>query len=418
MSDASVVFFIKVAGASLTLLLSILLSRLLGAENVGIYFLSLSIVNTAIIVSMVGLSNAIIKYSAQSYAKGDWKSLGGLYKNSVVIVTLTAIISTLLIVVYAPWISSYIFHKHELCTPLRLMGLSILPINLVTIYVSLFKGIQKFAYATIAESLILSMIMVMIILLFSSKNMANVNVVGMSYLIAAIVNLAFGIGVWHFFTTGQRSSNGHFAKKKLIQTSLPLYCVALMNMVMGMSDTIMLGLWKDSHVVGIYGVTLQITAVSSMFLVVANTVVAPKFSILFKNEEHDSLSQLVRSSTFLMSLIAALFLVLFISFSDLILSLFGKEFVAGKIILIILAIGQFIALSTGPVAALLMMTGHEKFHRNTTIFSTILNIILNFLLIPAYDGAGAAFATAFSLSLKNILAVLHVQNKLKIHLFI
>ncbi|HOO47262.1 MAG TPA: polysaccharide biosynthesis C-terminal domain-containing protein, partial [Deltaproteobacteria bacterium] len=86
-------------------------------------------------------------------------------------------------------------------------------------------------------------------------------------------------------------------------------------------------------------------------------------------------------------------------------------------VLIILALGQFVVLATGPVAALLMMTGYEKFHRNTTALSAALNVVLNFTLIPRYGGEGAAFATAVSLSVKNVLAVLHVRKRLNIPLF-
>ena len=414
MSGASVVFFIKVFGAFLSLLLNILLSRFLGAENVGIYFLSLTVVNIVIVVSMVGLSNAIIKYSALTYIKSDWEGLLGLHKNSIVIITFTATISTLLILFFAPWISSNIFHKPELCIPIRWMSLAVLPINLVTIYISLLKGAQKFAFATILESLIVSSGMIILLLIF--KNQLNISVAGMCYVVAAFVNLVFGITIWRIVTTDRVGTRKYFNYKKLLQTCLPLYGVAIMNMIMSMSDTVMLGIWQENHVVGIYGVALRITAVSSMFLVVVNTIVAPKFSILFENGEHDSLSQLVRNSTFLMVLVATLFLVLFISIPDFILSLFGEEFVVGKMILIILAVGQFVVLSTGPVAALLMMTGHERFHRNTTTLSAALNIMLNFLLIPVYGGAGAAFATAFSLSIKNVLAVMHVRKQLGIRL--
>ena len=416
LSGASVVFFIKFFGAILAVLSNILLSRFLGAENVGIYFLSLTVVNIAIVISMFGLSNAIIKYSAQSYAKRDWESLLGLHRNSAAIITFTATISTLLIILLAPWFASSFFHKPELSAPLRWMALIVLPTNFIGIYICIFKGMQNIVPATIAESLVVSLLMIVLLLIF--KDIINVSTAAMCLVAATVTNLFFGVIIWRMIISDQKRSRKYFDIKKLLQTSLPLYAVALMNMVMSMSDIVMLGLWQDSHVIGIYGVALRIAAVSSMCLVVVNTIVAPKFSILYEKGDYDALSQIARASTFLMVIIAALFLILFISIPGIVLSLFGEEFVAGKTILIILAIGQFVVLSTGPVAALLMMTGHEKFHRNTTIYCAVLNIVLNFMLIPAYGGVGAAFATAFSLSLKNILAVLHVRKQLNIRLLI
>lgn len=415
-SGAGVVFFIKVIGAILTFISNILLSRFLGAENVGIYFLSQTVVGIAAIISMFGLSNAIIKYSAQSYSKRDWESLLGLHGNAATIITFTATISTLLIVWLSPWIATSIFNKPEMGSPLRWIVLILLPANFVGIYVCFFKGMQKIVPATIAESLLASLLMIILLLMF--KDFLNVSTAAMCLVAATTANLLFGMTIWRILTSGQKRYRKFFDFKKLLKTSFPLYTVALMNMVMSMSDMVMLGIWKDSHVIGIYGVALRITAVSSMCLVVVNTIVAPKFSILHEDGNHDALSQITRASTFLMVVIAAFFLILFISIPGHVLRLFGEEFIAGKMVLIILALGQFVVLSTGPVAALLMMTGHEKFHRNTTIFSALLNIALNFFLIPYYGSVGAAFATGFSLSLKNILAVLHVKKQLNIRLLI
>lgn len=393
------------------------MSRYLGAEKVGIYYLALTVTNIAIVVSMVGLNNSLVKYSAQSFANHDWKTLVEIHNGSIAIVAITSFIAMLLIIVLAPWLAGNIFHKQALCNPLRYVAITIIPINLVAIYVSIFKGLKKIISATVAESLYTSLFMILLLIAF--REILSVSIVGMLLLAATGTNLIIARAVWHKTASSQGVNKKRIAvNKKLLQTSWPLYAVALMNMVMSMSDVVMLGLWKDSHVIGIYGVAVRITSVSSMFLVIVNTIVAPRFSILYDRGDHESLSNIARFSTLFMVVIAAFFLILFISIPDFILYLFGEEFVSGKNIVIILAVGQFVVLSTGPVAALLMMTGNEIFHRNTTIFSAALNIALNYMLIPVYGGVGAAFATAFSLSLKNILAVMHVRKRLRIRVLI
>ena len=57
------------------------------------------------------------------------------------------------------------------------------------------------------------------------------------------------------------------------------------------------------------------------------------------------------------------------------------------------------------------MTGLEKVLRNIIIVSGILNIVLNIVLIPYYGILGASIASAFSLILWNIWALLYIYNK-------
>ena len=415
LSGLSIVFFVKILGAFFVLILHILLSRFLGSEKVGIYFLSLTVVNIAIIASAFGLGNAIVKFSAQSYVKNDWQSLFGLQRNAISIVISTSTFLTLLTVIFSPWIAIHIFHKPALIDPLRWMALCVLPVNLVGIYSSIFKGVQKFSISTIIENLIVPILIIILLLFF--KNEISVSLVCIFYSSATILNSIFAFFLWKQFSNKQKDNREHFKYKTLLNTSLPMYVVALMNMLMGMSDTIMLGIFKDSHTVGVYNVALRISTLSSMILVVVNTVIAPRFSILFFKNEKLALERIARNTTIFMTIIAAILLITFISIPGFILTIFGKDFIDGKIVFIILSFGQFVVLSTGPVAALLMMTGNEKYHRNTVVISAFVNILSNFILIPIYAGVGAAIATSFSLILKNILAVFYVERKLGILLF-
>jgi O-antigen/teichoic acid export membrane protein len=314
----------------------------------------------------------------------------------------------------APLVATHIFHKPDLSAPLRWMSIAILPMNLLTVHVSLLKGTQKFAGATLIESVGVNVVIISLLFVFHKQMTSTIACICFS--VSTILASYVGLLVWRKRFPNLKNIKGNFDHRVFIQTSLPLFGVALMNLVMSMSDTIMIGLWHNSYLVGIYGVALRIASVSSMFLVVANTILAPKFSVMFHNEDHIGLSRLAREATILMAFLAAIFLTMFVVFPTFFLGLFGDEFIFGKKILVILAVGQFVVLSTGPVAALLMMTGHEKFHRNTTALSAAMNIILNIVLIPSHGAEGAAFSTAFALALKNILAVMHVRKKMNISL--
>ncbi len=407
------VFGLKVVGLLSMFAISIVLARVLGAKGVGDFYLAQSIVNIAIVIAMLGLGNSLIKRSAHSYFQEDWEQLQSLKKNAIRVVALSTGFVTLLILFFSTALAEGAFNNPELGTLLKWWCLTMLPLNIITVFVSLYKGMQKTAVATSLENVGIPVIVLFLILL----NAASLTLIGVVkfYVFASFMVLLLALMHWNKLSPGShRASQPCISKRELVHSSLPLYGVSLTNLIISVTDTIMLGFWETSEVIGQYGVALRIASISSIILIVTNTVVASKFAIFHKKGDLEGLSRMAQGTTAILASIAFLFLALLVFFNDLALGLFGGDFLAADSILLVLAIGQFFVLSTGPVAVLLMMTGHEKFHQYTTIASAALNIILNVVLIPSYGGVGAAIATAVSLALKNIVAISYVNLGLKI----
>ncbi|TWX72950.1 oligosaccharide flippase family protein [Colwellia sp. C1TZA3] len=403
------VFVFKISGAIATMYLYIMLSQSLGAAAIGQFYLAQSLITFATLVGLLGLGNAVIKYSSWLYEKNDFTLLNTLRRKALGITFICSLISTFLIYFLASNISVYFFKNPNLTVIIQWMSISIIPFNIIAVFVSLFKGVQKPIYATIFESLMLPTILLVFIFIF--KSIVTVEFVAMLYSAAIILSCICIIIVWNRTLPKSKKQNNELDDIKILSTSLPLFWVAIMTFIMGFCDIIMLGIWHDDFVVGIYATVVKVASVSTMFLVIANTLVSPKIAVFYKSGNWQSLRLLIKYSTYLMTLIALVFLLLFGFYGAFILSFFGGEFLKGATSLMIYSIGQFFVLATGPVAVVLMMTGKEKFHRNTVFLSLLLNISLNYMLIPKYGAVGAAMATSISLAIKNIIAAFYV-NKL------
>ena len=180
----------------------------------------------------------------------------------------------------------------------------------------------------------------------------------------------------------------------------------------------MLGVWTEPETVGVYGVAVRIAALTIFILVAVNSVIAPRFASFHANGNSQALEQLAQRSAAWM-LIAVSPVVLFILlFPDLILQLFGNEFVGGSWVLRILAIGQLVNVAVGSVGLLLMMTGNERVVRNNTVFAVTVNLIGNFCLVPILGALGAALSTAFALIVQNLVLYWKVKKILDINTLI
>lgn len=407
------VFALKAFGLVLMFIISIMLARLLGSKSIGNLYLAQSIINIAIVIGMFGLGNLVIKLSAQNYTESNWHHLENLQKSVNLIIVVFASIITFFILVSSDFLGSIFYKNQEVIPILKWLCLTIMPINILTVFISIHKGIQKTAIAIIIESIGIPLIVLCLILL-NLEGLTLIKTVKF-YVLASLVVLFVTTLHWKTLQFRRKSEiKKAISKKELITSSLPMYGITLTNLVISVTDIIMLGFWESSEIVGQYGVALRISSISSIVLIVINTVVASKFAIFHKNSDIESLSELAKNSTKIMIVIATVFLSILLFSGDFLLGIFGEEFVLAKNILVILAIGQFVVLSTGPVAMLLMMTGHEKFHQYTTIFSALINIILNLILIPIYGGLGAAIATMISLVFKNVVAISYINLYLNI----
>ena len=94
-----------------------------------------------------------------------------------------------------------------------------------------------------------------------------------------------------------------------------------------------------------------------------------------------------------------------------ILGLWGQQFESSYWILIIITVGQIFNVSTGSTGIVLMMTGHEKLIGRITFLSAVMNLLLNYLLIPEYSATGAAIATATTVIVQNIIKVIVVKRR-------
>ena len=86
----------------------------------------------------------------------------------------------------------------------------------------------------------------------------------------------------------------------------------------------------------------------------------------------------------------------------------------GAFCLTILCAGQIINAATGPSGLMVLMSGHTLTNLFNNAFTFLMNLVLNFILIPKYGIAGAAIATSFSIVFVNIIRIIEVYYLIRI----
>ena len=91
-------------------------------------------------------------------------------------------------------------------------------------------------------------------------------------------------------------------------------------------------------------------------------------------------------------------------------SAFGEEFKLAAMALIILSISKMFSAISGSVGTFLQMVGKQNIFQNILILTAIINIGLNYILIPKHGIDGAAFASAISGVIWNVLMIIYIKK--------
>ena len=86
-------------------------------------------------------------------------------------------------------------------------------------------------------------------------------------------------------------------------------------------------------------------------------------------------------------------------------------------IILFCGIGQLVSAATGVNGTLISLSTYYKFTAYSVFTLALINLLLNYWLIPIYQAEGAAIATGLSLTLFNLSKMIYVKMKLKMSVF-
>lgn len=401
-------FMFKVLSLGLGYVATLIISNVFGARVVGLFNLSVTIITIVVMLCLMGFPTSILRFV------GEYQSDRAILNILFRMIFFSLLISTPFLVtgfIFTDEISVKVFHDERLESFLKIMLVAVPFIIVVNILVEFIRGLRIIKVSeALRNANVLFSLPVIVILVFLLKFNDLTPAVASVFASVAVFAIAV-VYVQKIVKKLNFYKNTDVQYKKIIKVSLPMLMTASMFMVTGSVDKLMLGYFMSPKEVGIYSVAFRVAILTSMILMAINTIVAPKMAELYWAKRFDELKDVIRFSAKLIFFTSFPFLFVFIIFAKPILLLFGQEFVAGQWVLITISAGEFINAATGPVGYFLDMTGLQVVRRNLVFLYMVMNVALNYILIPEYGYNGAAIATAFTNGLFNVVALVYVWMK-------
>ena len=378
------------------------LSRVIGANGIGIYSYTYSIVYYFVLITLLGVNN----YGNRSIAKiKEKKEL--LSKTFWSIYSMQLIMGGIMIATYL-FYSLFLCNRYKIITIIQVLYIisAVLDINWF------FFGMEEFKKTVIRNSIVK---MGCIILVFIGVK--NTSDVWKYTLIMSGMTCISQIVLWKFLKKYIRFEKVSWGDiKKHIRPNLTLFVPVIAISLYKIMDKIMLGLLSTTTEVGYYENAEKIINVPLTIITALGTVMLPRMSnMIAKGNKAEAGKYIMKSIEFVMFMSLAMCFGLASVGYKFALIFYGEEFEkTGLLIAILSTTLPFISFANVIRTQYLIPKEKDKIYITSVILGAIINFTINCVFIPTYKSIGACVGTISAEIIVMAYQAIAIRNELPI----
>ncbi len=405
-------FSAKIIVSLLGIITSIIGARYYGAEMIGLVAILGTVLGIAGLFAVFGMSTSMLRLIPEYYQKYSIGASIALYKKFLGLVLVVSSIVAIIVFILSETIANTVFHKPELTWFISLAAVVLIFQAVGNVNITMIRSLKKIKLFALLE-LTPKVISLLLLLIFTFMFYDQYNLIYIAFSVSIIMTiLTSGYLISYISSCSKKiSSNILPSNKDILALSFPMFLTGGLFVIIGQTDIVMIGMFRSASEVGVYSIVFSLAMLTTFVISSINVMAAPKFSELYHAGKMDELQHVVQKSSKLMFWTTLPILLVLFLFGKLILSIYGEEFVIGYMALIFLIMGQFVNALSGSVGHLLNMTGYQKEFRNIMLIAAIINISMNYILLPEYGINGAAFASLLSVVFWNIASIIFIKQR-------
>lgn len=385
------------------LVTSIYIAHILMPDSIGRVAAAQNLVNYFVLVAAMGIPTYGVKAVAQ-YQTGSRESnrvFSELYFINLLLSVICGICYYLLI-----YNAAYFNGKETLYA---ICGINVL-FNIFNVD-WFYQGIQQYAYITVRSFII--KILALVALFIFVKTPAD-------YLYYALISSGALVGNYVFNMIHIRRyvrlkvAGLHF--KEHFQHILMLFAATIAMEIYTLTDTTMLDYLCTSATVGYYTMSMKVIRIIRGVVVAISATFLPKMSYSYYSNQKEAFLQLANKGLHILTLLsfpaaAGIFLVS----DEAVTIVFGQAFLPSVLTTKILSLSIVTVAFSNYIGMQIFLTlGKERITTFSTICGAVLNIIMNYFLIQAYQHNGAAIASVMTELVVMIIQLLFARKYIKL----
>lgn len=410
-------FVVKVGAAGIAFGLEILLARVLGVSEYGIYAFVFAWLGILVLAAKLGWDIAVVRYVASYFSVRKWSLLAGIIQRARQVV----FASGLLVGsgVCTVFLVAGLGGNEQLRWAFLIGALSIPLWALVDVEGSVLRGLKAVVRGNLPGSILRPALLgigVLVVEVVGHYELSAARVLGLHAAAALIALLVAHVWAEGVIPQAVSRVSAAYRSRTWAVTAMPLLVIAGMNLLLDRTDILMVGGMLGTTEAGLYSVAVRVAALVTFGLTAANAIVAPMIAEFYEKGDIEELGQLLGGVTLALVVLSIPVVAGLVIGREWVLHFFGEPFISGQWALVILLGAQWVNVMAGPVGYLMIMTNYEREAAIILSIVAAVNAGLNALLIPKFGLEGAAVATGLSTVLWNVVMIGYASKVTKINI--
>lgn len=358
-------------------------SKVLGVDSLGEYNFATSVITYILLFAALGIEYYAVREGAK--IRDDKEKISKFASQIFSINVISTICAYIILGVLIIGIPKFFEYRVLLC----ILGSQVLFTTLGINWI--YSIYEEYTYITIRSTIVQILSIIAMFVFIKTPNDV------LAYAVITVIASA-GANIFNFIFS-RRYCKIKFVLsidwKKHLKPILILFGMAAAATIYANTDMVMLGFIKGEYSVGIYSFSMKIHNIIKTVLAAAVIVSIPRLSMLLGQKRNDEANTVAKSiySTMLTLLVPCIVGLIVLS-KELVYLLADQTFMPAIYSHIILCVTVFFSLGSyfwGQ--AVLVPSQKESWVFYVTVVSAVVNIILNFILIPIWGEVAAAITT-------------------------
>ncbi|MFW6304324.1 MAG: flippase [Candidatus Saliniplasma sp.] len=389
-STSGVYFIVSIIG----IISGILFPRLLGPDQWGLWSITIGLVWLLAPLAQVAMSTTLTTYISKY--KGNKEKVSSYVNSAYFVAILSGFIVSITLILLSDYLASSVFQDDRLKIFLLLAAGIIFfdQLNIINRdYYRGYKDFKRYNIFKLIPSLSILVLTLSLLMIYSYRAI---------YLVISHVSIAALFCILVLIYMFRKEETFKLFKlpkknvtKKVLKFGVPLIFTMTFMTIMKSMDRVIIGYFLETSDVGIYSVAAGIPLMIGSMFAPISTVLLPTFS---ERESKGESSELILKEVFSFLLFISIPLIIFIILfsQDILLIVFGEEYVLGAMVLSLTSIEIFLFSGERLLGASVVASERTTKYALGMGISAISNISMNIILIPIWGIEGAAIATVLS----------------------
>ncbi|HEY8092983.1 MAG TPA: flippase [Acidimicrobiales bacterium] len=393
-----------------TMFVLLLLTRNLSKTDVGLFRQSFALFSLLQIIALLGLGQALTRYVAVFRADRDRAAVLGTIRGGMAVASGAAVLVGVGLYAISGWIANGVYNNPALQTPLHYVAFALPPAAITMAALAASSG-----FRTMRPNAFLGLMLdpILRVVLTAMAISAGTGLDGVLRAFVIVPYVTAGLALlWLAILMRGPHVAPRYESAEIMRFASVAWLASFTTQGLLWVDQLILPLYISSAELAVYSVATSVVVLATFAMSPISQSLAPRVADLTRRRQIQRLAIAYKAAAGWMLRFALPFFAIIFIFPRPLLALFGTGYGLGATVTVILAFGKLTDVATGPCGTMLNQAGLNKLALADNMVALVLNVGLNFLLIPHLGVRGAALAWTVSLVLVNTARAVQVRRRI------